>query len=52
MFVMTITNKIIYRVAIVALSMLAFFLDVYLKVEQEIDKVYAHITLVEEIFYL
>ena len=55
MFVMTITNEIIYRFAIVALSMLAFFLDVYSKVEQEIEKVYAHITLapkVEIIFYV
>ena len=55
MFVMTITNEIIYSVAIVALSMLAFFLDVYSKVEQEIEKVYAHITLapkVEVIFYV
>ena len=34
MFVMTITNEIIYRAAILALSMLAFFLDVYSKVEQ------------------
>ena len=52
---MTITNEIIYRVATVVLSMLAFFLDVYLEVEQEIGKVYAHITLtpkLEVIFYI